>query len=205
MTIYYHFHDLPKGIKWGNAVAVDTEAMGLNPHRDRLCVVQLSDGNGDAHLVHFPAGSTFEAPNLKKLLDDPNVTKIFHFARFDVAILQRYLGVFCAPLFCTKIASKLVRTYTNRHGLKDLVKSLLDIDISKQEQTSDWGAPVLSDAQKEYAAGDVLYLHGLMAKLTDMLGREDRLELAETCFDFVPTRAFLDLMGWSEEDIFSHQ
>jgi ribonuclease D len=177
--------------------------MGLNPHRDRLCVVQLSNGDGSADVVQIPAGHT-DAPNLKRLLADPDVTKIFHFARFDVAVLYHALGVMPLPVYCTKIASKLVRTYTDRHGLKDLVRELLGVDLSKQQQSSDWGAETLSDAQVAYAASDVLHLHALRQRLDAMLARAGRVELAEACFRFLPTRAKLDLSGWDEDDIFAH-
>jgi ribonuclease D len=203
MTVHYHLNDLPAGLDFGTAVAIDTETMGLNPMRDRLCVVQLSAGDGDAHLVHFP-DRNYSAPNLKALLADQAVAKLFHFARFDVAVLQAYLGVRCTPLYCTKIASKLVRTFTDRHGLKDLCKELLGIDISKQQQTSDWGVASLSIDQQNYAAGDVLYLHKLREKLDVMLARENRTHLAQACFDFLPVRGELDLAGWPELDIFAH-
>jgi ribonuclease D len=203
MTVHYHLNDLPAGLDFGTAVAIDTETMGLNPMRDRLCVVQLSAGDGDAHLVHFP-DRNYSAPNLKALLADQAVAKLFHFARFDVAVLQAYLGVRCTPLYCTKIASKLVRTFTDRHGLKDLCKELLGIDISKQQQSSDWGAASLSIDQQNYAAGDVLYLHKLREKLDVMLARENRTHLAQACFDFLPVRGELDLAGWPELDIFAH-
>ncbi len=203
MTVYLHLNDLPAGLNFGSAVAIDTETMGLNPARDRLCVVQLSSGDGNAHLVHFP-DRNYAAPNLKALLADTDVTKLFHFARFDVAVLQAYLGVRCTPVYCTKIASKLVRTFTDRHGLKDLTKDLLGIDVSKQQQTSDWGAPNLSIEQQNYAAGDVLHLHALRDKLNAMLARENRTHLAQACFDFLPIRGELDLAGWPELDIFAH-
>lgn len=203
MAIEVHYGDLPSDIDFGKSVAIDSETLGLNPHRDRLCVVQLSSGDGNAHLVHFNEG-TYDAPNLKKLLSDPTVEKLFHFARFDVAIIEKYLGVTCTPVYCTKIASKLVRTYTDRHGLKALCQELLDIDLSKQQQSSDWGKKELSAAQVEYAASDVLYLHQLQKILDDMLIREGRKDIAQACFDFLPTRARLDLGGWPEIDIFSH-
>ena len=195
--------DLPAGLDFGAAVAIDTETLGLLPHRDKLCLVQLSSGDGHAHLVQMDR-TNYAAPNLKALLTDPNITKIFHFARFDVAVLKQYLGVDTYPLYCTKLASKLTRTYTDRHGLKDLVKELLGIELNKQQQSSDWGAHVLSDAQKQYAAQDVLYLHELKTRLDQMLEREARVAMAKSCFDFVPTRAALDLAGWTEEDVFAH-
>jgi ribonuclease D len=205
MTIHFHEEDLPGGIDFGGEpIAVDTEAMGLVPGRDRLCLVQLADGKGDEHLVRFSRTSDYSAPNLKALLSDPNRLKIYHFARFDVGIMQAYLGIMAAPLYCTRTASRLVRTYTDRHGLKDLVKELLNIDLSKQQQTSDWGADELSDAQREYAASDVRYLHALKEKLDERLNREDRMPLAQACFDFLPTRALLDIAGWPEQDIFAH-
>jgi ribonuclease D len=178
--------------------------MGLVPGRDRLCVVQLSDGSGNEHLVRFRKGSDYAAPNLKSLLSDQNRLKLYHFARFDLGILQAYLGIIAAPIYCTRTASRLIRTYTDRHGLKDLVKELLNIDLSKQQQTSDWGAPELSDAQREYAASDVRYLHALKEKLDERLQREDRVGLAQACFDFLPARALLDIAGWAEQDIFAH-
>jgi len=186
------------------SIAIDTEAMGLLPGRDRLCLVQLSDGSGDEHLVRFGAGSTFDAPRLKAILTDPDRLKLYHFARFDLATIRAYLGVIAGPVYCTKIASRLVRTYTDRHGLKDLVRELLGHEISKQQQTSDWGAKELSDAQKEYAASDVRYLHGLKERLDERLKRENRVALAQACFDFLPHRALLDLAGWPEVDIFAH-
>jgi ribonuclease D len=198
-----HRGDLPEGLLFGDAVAIDTEAMGLNPHRDRLCLVQLSRGDGDAHLVQFAPGC-YEAPNLKRLLADPDIVKLFHFARFDVAILYCYLGVMARPLYCTKIASRLVRTFTDRHGLRDLCKDLLGVDLKKEQQSSDWGATSLSEEQLRYAASDVLYLHALRARLDEMLAREGRSELALRCFDFLPARALLDLEGWPEQDIFAH-
>lgn len=204
MTIYTHKGDLPADIDFGDAVAVDTETLGLNPLRDRLCVVQLSDGRGDAHLVQLSADDYAGAENLVSLLGDPAVTKIFHFARFDIAVLKHYLDVDTAPVFCTKIASKLARTYTDRHGLKDLTRELLAIDMDKRQQSSDWAAADLSDDQKSYAAADVLYLHQLRDRLVDMLERENRLGMAQACFNFLPIRAQLDLAGWSEHDIFSH-
>ncbi len=204
MTIRLHQGDLPSGAALSPIVAIDTETLGLNPHRDRLCLVQLSFGNGDAELVQIARGQT-RAPNLEKLLADPNVLKLFHFARFDLAVLAKTFGVMPTPVYCTKIASKLVRTYTDRHGLKDLVRELVGVEISKQQQSSDWGAANLSDAQQAYAASDVLYLHQLKEKLDAMLAREDRTELAQACFDFLPARARLDLGGWPETDIFSHE
>jgi ribonuclease D len=203
MTIRLHKGDLPDQTRYSGAVAIDTETLGLNPHRDRLCLVQLSSGDGTADLVQIAPGQR-EAPNLAKLLADPGVTKLFHFARFDIGVLFHAFGVMAEPLYCTKIASRLTRTYTDRHGLKDLVKDLLDVEISKQQQSSDWGADTLSEAQLAYAASDVLHLHALKAKLDERLAREGRRELAEACFGFLPARARLDLAGWSEEDIFSH-
>ncbi len=203
MTIRLHRGDLPDLSRYGREVAIDTETMGLDPHRDRLCVVQLSPGDGSADVVQIPLGSR-EAPNLMRLLADPAVTKIFHYARFDVAVLKHHFGVVTGPVYCTKIASKLVRTYTNRHGLKDLVRELLSIDLNKQQQSSDWGGEKLSDAQLEYAASDVLYLHDLKRHLDRMLQREGRTELARACFDFLKTRCELDLLGWEENDIFAH-
>lgn len=205
MAVHFHEEDLPAGILTGNsAIAVDTETMGLVTHRDRLCVVQLSDGSGDEHLVRFNPGSSYDAPNLKAVLGDPSRQKIYHFARFDLAAVHHYLGVMAGPVFCTKIASKLVRTYTDRHGLKNLVEELLGESISKQQQSSDWGGPVLSDAQRDYAASDVRYLHRLRDELTVRLEREGRMAIAQACFDFLPTRALLDIAGWAESDIFSH-
>jgi ribonuclease D len=203
MTIRLHKGDLPDQIRYTGAVAIDTETLGLNPHRDRLCLVQLSSGDGTADLVQIAPGQR-QAPNLAKLLADPGVTKLFHFARFDIGVLFHAFGVMAAPLYCTKIASRLTRTYTDRHGLKDLVKDLLDVELSKQQQSSDWGADTLSEAQLAYAASDVLHLHALKAKLDERLAREGRRELAEACFGFLPSRARLDLAGWGEEDIFSH-
>jgi ribonuclease D len=201
--IKLHKGDLPAGLTFPNGVAIDTETLGLNPHRDRLCLVQLSNGDGSAHLVQFD-GKDYGAPRLKALLADPKVLKIFHFARFDIAVLQQYLGVATTPIYCTKIASKLARTYTDRHGLKDLVGELLGIELSKQQQSSDWGAANLSDGQKSYAANDVLHLHALKTKLDAMLAREGRQGLAEAAFNFLPTRARLDLAGFEETDIFAH-
>jgi ribonuclease D len=203
MTIRLHKGDLPDQIRYTGAVAIDTETLGLNPHRDRLCLVQLSAGDGTADLVQIAPGQR-EAPNLTRLLADPAVTKLFHFARFDIGVLFHAFGVMTAPIYCTKIASRLTRTYTDRHGLKDLVKDLLDVEISKQQQSSDWGAATLSEAQLAYAASDVLYLHALREKLDERLAREGRRDLAEACFRFLPARSRLDLAGWSEEDIFSH-
>ena len=203
MSHQLHHGDLPDGIAFGPAVAIDTEAMGLNPHRDRLCLVQLSSGDGNAHLVQF-APDNYEAPRLKRLLADPTVLKLFHFARFDIAILYHYLGVMAHPIYCTKIASRLARTFTDRHGLRDLCKDLLGVDLSKQQQSSDWGAATLSEEQLRYAASDVLHLHALRARLDTMLAREGRTELARSCFDFLPARALLDLEGWAEQDIFAH-
>jgi ribonuclease D len=202
-SIELHKGDLPDGASFGDSVAVDTETQGLNPLRDRLCVIQLSAGDGVCHLVQF-AADDYDAPNLRALLSDTSVSKIFHFARFDVAIIKRYLGVNVAPLFCTKIASKLVRTYTDRHGLKDVTRELLNIELSKEQQSSDWAAAELSPEQLKYAAADVLNLHDIRAQLQMMLEREDRMALAEACFEFLATRAELDLGGWSETDIFAH-
>jgi ribonuclease D len=204
MTVHFHEEDLPPGVLADGAVAVDTEAMGLQPGRDRLCLVQISDGRGDEHLVRFSPGSDYSAPNLKAILGDGSRLKIYHFARFDLAVMRGYLGVMAGPVYCTKTASRLVRTYTDRHGLKELVKELLQIDISKQQQSSDWGGPELSDAQKDYAASDVRYLHQLKEKLDERLEREGRRGLAQACFDFLPHRAMLDLAGWPEVDIFAH-
>lgn len=203
IPIHLHQGDLPASVTFSGDIAVDTEAMGLNNHRDRLCLVQLSDGKGDEHLVQFN-GTDYAAPNLKKLLVDTKRTKLFHFARFDVAILRQYLGVTTAPIYCTKIASKLCRTYTDRHGFKDLCRDLIGVEISKQQQTSDWGKAELSPEQLEYAASDVRHLHALKAKLDDLLQREGRTELAAQCFRFMPARAELDLLGWAENDIFAH-
>ncbi|MEO8176032.1 MAG: ribonuclease D [Sphingomicrobium sp.] len=205
MSIHFHEEDLPAGVTFGDGpIAVDTEAMGLLPGRDRLCLVQLADGRGDEHLVRFGNGSDFAAPRLKALLGDPARLKLYHFARFDVATIRAYLGIIAAPLYCTRTASRLVRTYTDRHGLKDLVREMLGTEISKQQQTSDWGAPELSDAQREYAASDVRFLHALKDKLDERLVRENRVDLAQACFDFLPHRALLDLAGWAERDIFAH-
>lgn len=204
MTVYLHEEDLPAGVLGEGPVAIDTETMGLITPRDRLCLVQISDGGGDEHLVRFAPGSDYAAPNLRAVVADPNRLKLFHFGRFDIAALQHYMGVLAAPVYCTKIASRLVRTYTDRHGLKEIVRELLGVEVSKQQQSSDWGAPVLSDAQREYAASDVRYLHALMAHLDVRLAREGRTELAKACFDFLPHRAMLDLAGWPETDIFAH-
>jgi ribonuclease D len=204
MTVYFHEEDLPQGALGPGAIAVDTETMGLRLGRDRLCVVQLSDGSGDEHLVRFSPGSDYAAPNLKAVLTDPSRLKLYHFARFDLASIRAYLGVMAEPVYCTKTASRLVRTYTDRHGLKELVRELVGQEISKQQQSSDWGAPELSDPQKDYAASDVRYLHALKEKLDQRLEREGRTALARACFDFLPHRALLDLAGWAEEDIFAH-
>lgn len=201
--IKLHKGDLPAHVTFAGSVAIDSETMGLNPHRDRLCVVQLSAGDGTAHLVQFD-GSDYSAPRLRALLTDASVLKIFHFARFDVAVMQKYLGVMTAPIYCTKIASRLARTYTDRHGLKDLVAELTEIELNKQQQSSDWGRTSLSDQQKFYAASDVLHLHAVKSKLDAMLAREGRTALAEAAFSFLPTRAALDLAGFSEDDIFAH-
>ncbi len=203
MTVHFHTDDLPDDVTFEGSVAIDTETTGLVLSRDRLCLIQLSAGDGDAHLVHFPTAE-YDAPNLKRVLSDPALTKLFHYARFDVAVVQNWLGVTCEPVYCTKIASRLVRTYTDRHGLKDLCRELLGIDLSKQQQTSDWGAAELSAAQRDYAAADVLYLHRLAEKLDEMLAREGRTDLAAACFRFLPARAELDLGGWPDFDIFSH-
>ncbi|SFH90517.1 ribonuclease D [Albimonas pacifica] len=203
MTIHSHEGDLPDGLDLGPVVAIDTETMGLRPHRDRLCVVQLSSGDGNAHVVRIPLDAP-RAPNLEKMLADPNVLKLFHFGRFDIAVMAHRWGVLARPVWCTKIASRLVRTYTDRHGLKNLCAELLGVDMSKVQQSSDWGADQLSEAQLEYAASDVLHLHRLKAELETRLAREGRLEIAARCFDFLPDRAALDLAGWPEEDIFSH-
>lgn len=203
MSYKFYIGDLPDDVDLGNIVAIDTETMGLNVPRDRLCLVQLSSGDGVAHLVQLRQGE-YDAPNLKKLISNPDVLKIFHFARYDIATLKQWLGVECQPVFCTKIASKLVRTYTNRHGLRDICSELLGVEISKQQQSSDWGAENLTDAQLNYAASDVYYLHQLMDVLTARLKREGRYELAQACFDFLPKRSELDLLGWPETDIFAH-
>jgi ribonuclease D len=204
MTIHFHEEDIPAGVLAAGPVAIDTETMGLLTPRDRLCLVQISDGKGDEHLVRFSPGSEYAAPNLRAIIADPARLKLFHFGRFDIAALQHYLGVLAAPVYCTKIASRLVRTYTDRHGLKELVRELLGQDISKQQQSSDWGGPVLSDAQKDYAASDVRFLHALREELDRRLAREGRTALAQSCFDFLPNRALLDLAGWPETDIFAH-
>src|SRR5262245_35109255 len=205
MAVHLHEEDLPEGVLAPGPVAVDTETMGLITPRDRLCVVQISDGGADEHLVRFSPGSSYAAPNLKRVLADPERLKLFHFARFDLAAIEHYLGVIAAPVFCTKIASKLTRTYTDRHGLKDIVRELLGEEISKQQQSSDWGAATLTDAQREYAASDVRYLHRLKAVLAERLEREGRSGIAQACFEFLPTRAKLDLAGWADRDIFSHE
>ena len=204
MTIHFHEEDLPEGALAPGPVAVDTETMGLQLGRDRLCLVQIADGRGDEHLVRFAPRSDYAAPNLKAVLADPARLKLYHFARFDLASIRAYLGVMAEPVYCTKTASRLIRTYTDRHGLKELVRELLGQEISKQQQTSDWGAPELSDAQTDYAASDVRYLHGLKEKLDERLEREGRMRLAQACFDFLPHRALLDLAGWPEVDIFAH-
>ncbi|MEQ8814441.1 MAG: ribonuclease D [Thalassobaculum sp.] len=203
MTVTLHKGDLPDGLTLGPIVAIDSETMGLKPIRDRLCVVQLSSGDGNAHLVQFAPGA-YRAPNLARLLTDPDTLKLFHYARFDVAVMQAFLGVDTAPVYCTKIASKLVRTYTDRHGLKDLCRELLGIELSKQQQSSDWGATDLTAEQQAYAASDVLHLHALKERLDAMLAREGRSEIAADCFRFLGTRAALDLIGYPDEDIFSH-
>jgi len=205
MAVHLHEEDLPEGVLAPGPIAIDTETMGLITPRDRLCLVQISDGGGDEHLVRFAPGSRYAAPNLRAVLADPARLKLYHFARFDLAAIQHYMGVMAAPAFCTKIASKLVRTYTDRHGLKDLVRELLGKEISKQQQSSDWGAPVLSDPQREYAASDVRYLHAMHTILIERLAREHRSEIAQACFDFLPARALLDLAGWPDHDIFSHE
>ena len=205
MAIHFHEEDLPGDVQFADGpIAVDTEAMGLVPGRDRLCLVQLSDGKGDEHLVRFKRGSDYSAPNLKALLSDQDRLKLYHFARFDIGIMQAYLGIMAAPLYCTRTASRLVRTYTDRHGLKDLVKELLNVDLSKAQQTSNWGAEEINEAQREYAASDVRYLHALKEKLDERLQREERVALAQACFDFLPARAMLDIAGWPEEDILAH-
>lgn len=203
MAIHLHKNDLPEGLNFTGAIAVDTETLGLKPARDRLCLVQLSAGDGEVHIVQFDA-DTYDAPNLKAVLNDRQLVKIFHYARFDLAVIAQYLNVHAAPLWCTKIASKLVRTYTDRHGLKDLCRELLGVDLSKAQQSSDWGAPELSDAQLNYAASDVLHLHALKDKLETMLDREGRRPMAEACFDFVLVRSAMDLAGWEDMDIFAH-
>ncbi|WP_306114344.1 MULTISPECIES: ribonuclease D [unclassified Roseovarius] len=203
MANHLYKNDLPDGLDLGPVVAIDCETMGLNPHRDRLCVVQMSGGDGDAHLVQVTRGQT-EAPNLAALLENPDVLKLFHFGRFDIAAMYHAFGALAAPVYCTKIASKLIRTYTDRHGLKNLLQELLNVDVSKQQQSSDWGAEDLTEAQLDYAASDVLHLHQLRDALNIRLEREGRMELAQACFDFLPTRAKLDLEGWPEIDIFAH-
>jgi len=205
MAVYLHEEDLPEGVLAPGPVAIDTETMGLITPRDRLCLVQISDGGGDEHLVRFGPGSRFDAPNLKAVLADPARVKLYHFARFDLAAIAHYLGVVAAPVFCTKIASKLTRTYTDRHGLKDLVRELLGKELSKQQQSSDWGAPELTEAQREYAASDVRYLHAMHTILIERLAREHRTEAAQAAFDYLPHRARLDLAGWADKDIFSHE
>jgi ribonuclease D len=205
MAVHFHEEDLPAGVLAPGPIAVDTETMGLVTPRDRLCLLQISDGQGDEHLVRFASGSRYDAPNLKAVLADPARLKLFHFARFDLAAIEHYLGVTAAPVFCTKIASKLTRTYTDRHGLKNLVNELLGLDISKQQQSSDWGAPELNEAQRDYAASDVRFLHRLRDVLSERLEREGRMPLAQACFDFLPARARLDLAGWGDHDIFSHE
>ena len=203
MKTKLHKNDLPDGLDLGRLVAIDTETLGLNPHRDRLCLVQLTSGDNTCHMVQFDAGA-YAAPNLKRMLADRSVLKLFHFARFDIAAMKRYLGVIAAPIYCTRTASKLVRTYTDRHGLKDLVRELLNVDLSKDQQSSDWGAPELTEKQLAYAANDVAYLHRLKESLDAMLAREGRTALAQACFDFLPARAELDLAGWPDVDIFAH-
>ena len=202
MSITLHQGDLPEGLTFGNIVAIDSETMGLDPHRDRLCLVQLSAGDGNAHLVQF--AHRYEAPNLVRLLADPAVTKLFHYGRFDIAMFDKYLGVLAAPVYCTKIASKLTRTYTDRHGLRDLCRELLGVEISKQQQTSDWGSPHLSEEQLAYAASDVLHLHRLKEVFDGLIDREGRRDVADACFRFLPMRARLDLLGWDQEEIFAH-
>ena len=204
MSVYLHEEDLPGDALGPGPVAVDTETMGLNTYRDRLCLVQISDGRGDEHLVRFAAGSDYAAPNLRSVLADPDRIKLYHFARFDLAAIRHYIGVWAAPVYCTKTASRLIRTYTDRHGLKELVRELLGTEISKQQQSSDWGAGELTDAQKEYAASDVRFLHQMRTILDERLVRENRMALAQACFDFLPARAELDLAGWPEIDIFAH-
>ncbi|AYJ86184.1 ribonuclease D [Sphingomonas paeninsulae] len=204
MTVYFHEEDLPADVLASGPVAVDTETMGLHPARDRLCLVQISDGGPDEHLVRFGPGSDFAAPNLRAVLTDPARVKLYHFARFDLASIHAYMGIIAGPVFCTKIASRLTRTYTDRHGLKELVREMLSTEISKAQQSSDWGAPVLTDAQREYAASDVRYLHRLKDQFEVRLAREGRTALAQACFDFLPARAMIDLAGWDEVDIFAH-
>ena len=204
MTVYFHEEDLPPNVLKAGPIAIDTETMGLVPGRDRLCLIQISDGGGDEHLVRFGRNSSYAAPNLKAVLADPERLKLYHFARFDLAVIRQYLEVVAAPVFCTKIASRLVRTFTDRHGLKELVRETLGVEISKQQQSSDWGAPELSEAQRDYAASDVRFLHRLKEELELRLAREGRTALAQACFDFLPTRAELDLVGWPDVDIFAH-
>lgn len=204
MTVYFHEEDLPANVLAPGAIAVDTETMGLLPGRDRLCLVQISDGGADQHLVRFAPGSDYAAPNLRAVLADRNRVKIYHFARFDLAAIERYLGIEAGPVYCTKIASRLTRTYTDRHGLKELCREMLGQELSKQQQSSDWGAPEISDAQRDYAASDVRYLHALKAAFDVKLEREGRTAMAQACFDFLPMRARLDLAGWPEIDIFAH-
>ena len=201
--ISLHQGDLPSGLSWGDSIAIDTETLGLSLVRDKLCVVQLSSGDGSAHVIQMNR-ATYDAPNLKALLSDTSIEKIFHFARFDVGMIYKWLGVTCTPVFCTKIASKLARTYTDRHGLKDVSRELIGVDMSKAQQSSDWGAATLSDAQLAYAASDVLHLHAIRDRLKEMLEREGRMEMAKACFDFLPVRARLDLEGWPDMDIFAH-
>ncbi len=203
MTITLHKNDLPSNLKFGNRIAVDTETMGLHPGRDKLCLVQISDGDGSAHLVQLNR-ETYNAPNLKKLMTDPKIVKIFHFARFDIAAMKAYLGITCAPVYCTRTASKLTRTYTDKHGLRDVCRELLGVELNKHQQSSDWGADKLSEEQLAYAANDVLHLHALQDKFDAMLEREGRVELARKCFEFLPVRAELDLAGWANSDIFEH-
>lgn len=203
MTVHLYQNDIPETLDFGTSLAIDTETMGLNLFRDRLCLVQLSAGDGNAHLVHFPDGN-YAAPNLRSLLADRQITKIFHYARFDLAMIRNHLGADCSPVYCTKTASKLVRTFTDKHGLRDLCRDLLGIELSKQQQSSDWGAPALSEEQMRYAASDVLHLHALREKLDALLWREGRTSLATACFDFLPWRAQLDLAGWGDVDIFAH-
>jgi ribonuclease D len=203
MTIRLHQGDIPAGLEFGTCIAIDTETMGLNPARDRLCLVQMSAGDGSAHIVRFAPGD-YSAPNLKRLLSDPQITKLFHFGRFDIAMIRAYLGILCRPVYCTKIASRLTRTFTDRHGLKDLCRDVLGVTLSKEQQSSDWGAAELSEAQLAYAAADVLHLHALRHALDKLLEREGRTALAQACFDFLPSRAELDLAGWAETDIFQH-
>lgn len=203
MANHLYKNDLPEGLSMGQVVAIDCETMGLNPHRDRLCLVQMSGGDGNSHIVQIEKGQT-EAPNLCAMLTDPDVLKLFHFGRFDIAAMHNAFGALAAPVYCTKIASKLIRTYTDRHGLKNLLQEMLSVDISKHQQMSDWGADTLTKAQLNYAASDVLYLHALREKLNERLLREGRMEIAQNCYDFLPTRAILDLAGWPEQDIFAH-